>query len=122
MLTVRRKGGGLARLAAALPKVAQQEVDAAAERIAGEARGLVPVKRGSLKGSIETHPAGVHAAVVQAGGGGHTTPEGKPVDYALPVEMGGAGRPAKPFMRPAAFAEAPRFPKELAKALREAMR
>jgi hypothetical protein len=120
MIEIQRKSA-THRFEQTLGRVAQQQVDLAADRIVTGARERVPVQTGSLRDSIEAHDAGIHAAVVQAGGGGHTRPDGKPVDYAAVIELGGAKRAPKPFLRPAAIEEAPRFPKELREALKNAL-
>ena len=111
MISVTRKGSGLSRLASRLAPVAQAQVDEASERVAAGARAIVPVRTGRLKASLQSEPAGVLSAVTRTD-----------VPYAAAVELGTAKRPAKPYLRPAAFTEAARFPVEVAKALRLAIK
>ena len=75
----------LLRLGPACGEAAESAVKAAAE-----AAALAPVATGRLRGSVAAKIDGLSASV-SAG-----------CDYAAPVELGSRGRPARPFLLPAA--------------------
>ena len=97
----------LLRLGPACGEAAESAVKAAAEKAAAEAAALAPVATGRLRGSVVAEIDGLSASV-SAG-----------CDYAAPVELGSRGRPARPFLLPAA--QASDFPAQAAALAKKAI-
>jgi HK97 gp10 family phage protein len=86
------------RIAAALPREVGEIVQRAAFEVEAQAKIIVPVDTGTLKGSIQTEPEGATAQIVYT-----------PMDYSVFVEYGTVKMGAQPFMTPAAETVRPGF-------------
>ena len=102
----------LPTIAATLDTVTATAVQAAAERVASNARSRVPVNTGRLRDAIHTEADGNDVYVV-AGGGEHN------VFYGHLVEFGGAHTPPRPFLIPAMENERNQIVLSVANALRK---
>lgn len=95
-LTITGKDALLAKLRSLVPNVDKAMGEAnqqSAEEMATLARSFVPVKSGTLRGSIQVEPGNRPGSYRVKAGGKATTKEvragsGKPYDYALAVEFG----------------------------------
>jgi HK97 gp10 family phage protein len=88
-----------------------EQIEAIVAKYAGlieeEAKTLVPVRTGALRDSIVTHLNGLVAEITA----------GEGLSYAHLIEYGTRGRPAQPYLRPAAEKYADEFAREIAAAL-----
>jgi len=112
-LTSNRLDGELQR---ALREKVKRTVQQSGDRIVQDARGLVAVDTGMTRDSID------HDVSEQGSGFELTVSADRFGDHPeVPgiLEYGGAGRPARPFLRPAADAERPRFQAEMRKVVKE---
>lgn len=98
-VTIRVVSNTIPQLPAALRLQVARQVKASTLDVQARAQQVVPVRTGMLRRSI-------HSIFEQ---GGLTGICGPSVDYGAPVEFGGRGRAARPYMRPAAEYVLPRF-------------
>ena len=89
-----------------LREAVRRGLDECGQTAENRAKDLCPVESGRLRDSIG------HAVE------GNTVAIGANTDYAVVVELGGAGRPPKPYLRPAVEESAGEFSQILERALR----
>ena len=97
MTGVDRLRAKLLAVAPACESAGEEAARQAADGARDLAAGLAPVETGRLRGSLTVTSAGTSAEVCAD------------CEYAAAVELGGRGRPARPFMLPAAQASAAGF-------------
>lgn len=112
----------LPQMAARMHEALQAAVQETAEAILEQAKTLVPVDTGRLKGTLQIEePEGAEALerVVSAGEPTEESPEGAP--YAIFQELGTVKMPAQAFLTPAGEGERGAFEARMREAMRKAV-